>query len=201
MRRPATSRFSSALSASIPRQISLNLQVAQRCHSSASRNSCTRRRGRRARLRDAPGSPADPVSTAAAHARRSPTDLPQRAIAGLQRDLLAAGQRLDLPADAVEPAQVILLDLRPRLLIQQLLFFERRDRVLEPFGRRRVGRCVLAQDVGIAPQPAPARHHFLGRLIRGEELLELGGQRLEPAGRGFGQHAPPLAILELREAS
>ena len=43
MRRPATSRFSSALSASISRQISsCTWRLAQRCHSSASRSSCTR---------------------------------------------------------------------------------------------------------------------------------------------------------------
>ena len=91
---------------------------------------------------------------------------------------------------------MILLDLRTRLLILQFLLFECRDRTLEPFGGAHVRRRVLAQDVGVAPQSAPARHHFLDGLIRSQELLELGGQRFEPAGRGFGQHSPPLAILE-----
>ena len=60
----------------------------------------------------------------------------------------------------------------------------------------RVGRRVLAQHVGVAPQAAPARDDLLERLLGGQQLLELGRQRLEPADRGLGQHAPALAILE-----
>ena len=55
---------------------------------------------------------------------------------------------------------------------------------------------MLAQDVGIAPQAAPARHHFLDRLIARHQLLELGRQRLQPPAGRLRQHPTPLAIVE-----
>ena len=79
------------------------------------------------------------------------------------------------------------------LLVLVLLLLERRDRALEPLGGGRVGRGVLAQHVGVTPQAAPARDDLFERLLGADQLLELGGERLEPADRRLRQQAPPLA--------
>jgi hypothetical protein len=91
---------------------------------------------------------------------------------------------------------VILLLPGTHLLMLLLLLLEARDDPLEPLGRAGIRPGMLAQHVGVAPQAAPAGDDLLERLIRGNELLELGRQRLEAAGRRVRQRAPPLPVLE-----
>ena len=168
MRRPATSRFSSALSASISRQISsCTCRLAQRCHSSASRSSwtrgasCVRASSSRAWI-----SWRSRFDGSGARSSSADADLAQRAIAGLERQRLGGGQRLDLAAELLQAAQVVLLLLGAGLLVLQLFLFESRDGPLEPLGRHQVGRRVLAQHVRIAAQAAPARDHIVDAVAR-----------------------------------
>ena len=62
-------------------------------------------------------------------------DVAQRPIAGLEGDLLRGGQRFDLAAQLLEPAQVVLLLLRARLRLRVLQLLEPRDGALETLGR------------------------------------------------------------------
>ena len=63
-----------------------------------------------------------------------------------------------------------------QLLMLGLFPLEDPNRVFQTSGRVRVGGRVLAQDVGVAPQSAPARDDFFNRLLTRHQLLELGGQ-------------------------
>ena len=103
-------------------------------------------------------------------------DLPQRAVARLERQRFSRGKRLDLPAELLQAAKVLLLESGACLLVLVLLLLENRNRSLEALGRNQIGRCVLAQHVCIAAQPAPARHHVVHRLLGCRELFELGGE-------------------------
>ena len=95
------------------------------------------------------------------------------------------GQRLHLPADLLQAPQVVLFLPGAQLLLLVLLLLERGDRALEPLGGLGIRRRVLAQHVGVAPQAAPARDDLVDRLLGRDQLLELGGQRLQAAGSGL----------------
>ena len=103
--RAAISRFASAASASIClASSSCTWRLAQRCHSSASRSSCTRgASSARAAVETRPGLPGGRPWSAAARARvERVADVGQRAVPGLQRQLLVAGERLHLPAQLLQ---------------------------------------------------------------------------------------------------
>ena len=123
-------------------------------------------------------------------------NLTQRAITCLEGDLLGRRKRLDLTTQLLQTPQVILFDLRARLLILELFLLEGGDRALEPLGSRHIRRGVLTEHVGITAQPAPPRDNFLDWLIGRQQLFELRRQRLEPAGRSLGEHTTPFAVLE-----
>ena len=198
MRRAATSRSASSASPSIFfASSSCTCRLAQRCHSSASRSSCTRgpSTARAASSRDWTSWRSFFVGSGRPALERG-ADFRQRAVAGLEGDRLGRGQRLDLPADLVQPAQVVLLLPLTHLDLLLLFLLDRGDRAFEPIGGLGVGLGVLAQHLGVASQPAPARDELLRRNLGGHELLELRGQRLQPARRRLRQHPPPLAILE-----
>ena len=123
-------------------------------------------------------------------------DVAQRTITGLERDLLRRGQHFDLAADLLEAPQVVLLLPGAHLLLLMLFLFERRDGALEPFGGRGVGRRVFAQHVGVAAKPTPPRDHLFERLLRSNQLLQFGGERLESRRCGLGEKTTPFAVLE-----
>ncbi len=76
------------------------------------------------------------------------------------------------------------------------LFLDGRDRLLEAVRGVGVGGGMLPQHVCVAPETTPPCDDFFQRLVRGNQLLELGGQRLQaPRGRP-GKHPAALAILE-----
>jgi hypothetical protein len=120
----------------------------------------------------------------------------RRPIAGLERDLFRGRKGLDLTTQLLQTPQVILLDLRARLLILEFFLFECGDRALEALGGRDIGRRMFTQHVGITAQTTPPRDHFFDRLIGREQLLEFRRQCLEPAGCRFREHTTPFAVLE-----
>src|SRR4030095_6098768 len=69
-------------------------------------------------------------------------DVAQRAIAGLQRDLLGAGGRFHLPRNLLQPFEVVLFVLLALLLVIVLLLLERRNRLLQPWTCFRIGPAV-----------------------------------------------------------
>ena len=56
----------------------------------------------------------------------------------------------------MEAPQVVLFLPGAGLGLTPLFLLEQDNGALEPFGCGRVRRCMLAKQVGIAPQPAPA---------------------------------------------
>ena len=123
-------------------------------------------------------------------------DLAQGAVAGLERQRFSRRERFDLSAELLQAPQVLLLLPGASLLVFDLFLLESGDGAFESLGRNQIGRGVFAQHVGIPAQPTPARDHIFHRLFRRSELLELGGERLEPADRRFGEQPSALAILE-----
>ena len=92
-------------------------------------------------------------------------DLAQGTVASLERQRFSRRQRLDLPAELLQPSQILLLLPGSGLLVFNLLLLERSHGAFEPFGRNQVGGGVFAQHVCIPTQPTPARNHILDRLF------------------------------------
>ena len=104
-----------------------------------------------------------------------------------------------MATELLEPPQVVLLLLRPYRRLLLLLLLEQRNGALEPLGRVRIGRRVLAQHVGVAPQSAPARDDLVRRLIATPASCSSSVASVSSrAAAAAGEQAAPLAILERR---
>ena len=123
-------------------------------------------------------------------------DVAKRAIARLERDLLRCRQSLNLATSCCSRRRLSCSCFARACICSCSISSRAGHRLLEPFGRSWICGCVLAQDIGVAAESAPPDDHVLGRLPRLHQLLELGRQRLETRGGGFGQHPATFPILE-----